>query len=130
VKVSKSARYYLRCLERTAQGLKEPAWIPNEDANAINLEHVMPSTICEHWKNVSEQDVETHSSRLGNLALMQASENVIVDRESFAKKKPILAKSPYLLTSMIGDQFGTWGVKEIETRQKKLAEYAAATWPV
>ena len=130
VKVSKSARYYLRSLERTAQGLKEPAWVPNEDASAINLEHVMPSGVCTEWANVSAQDVETHAQRLGNLALLQASDNVLADRDSFTVKIPILKNCPYLLTSMIGEQFQSWGKAEIESRQKKLAEYAPQTWPI
>ncbi len=129
VKVSRTARYYLRCLEQSAQGSKEPAWIPNDDADAVNLEHVMPQTVCAEWK-ASEQDVETHAHRLGNLALLQASKNVVIDRQDFSKKKGTLLKSPFLLTKMIGKEFKTWGVAEIETRQKKLAAYAPRTWPL
>jgi hypothetical protein len=129
VKVSKTARFYLRCLENTVQGLKEPAWVPNTDAAIINLEHVMPQSVCDDWAS-TEQDVETHSYRLGNLALMQASQNVLADRMPFEEKKVVLTESPYLLTSMIGTEFDTWTVKDIETRQRKLAKYAPTTWPL
>ena len=129
VKVSKTARYYLRWLEITAQGSKEPPWIVNTETRAVNLEHVMPKTVCEKWA-ASIQDVETHAHRLGNLALLQASQNVLVDRMPFSEKKAVLAASPYLLTAMIGRDFKNWSVIEIEARQKKLAEYAPATWPL
>ncbi|MEO6755446.1 MAG: DUF262 domain-containing HNH endonuclease family protein [Chthoniobacteraceae bacterium] len=129
VKQSKTARYYLRCLERTAQGTKEPAWVPNADTGAVNLEHVMPRTVCDGWQ-ATAQDVETHANRLGNLTLLQASQNVSLDRLPFAEKKAVLAQSTYLLTAMIGERFEQWTTVEIEARQKKLAEYAAATWPL
>jgi hypothetical protein len=128
VKVSRTARYYLRSLEKTVEGAKEPAWIPNEDATVVNLEHIMPQTVCSEW-GVTEQDVETHTHRLGNLALLQASQNVIAARCPFLEKKPILEKAPYRLTQMIA-KFDKWGVAQIEQRQAKLAEDAPRTWPI
>jgi hypothetical protein len=130
VRVSATARYYLRELEQTAGGVKEPAWKPNTDTGAVNLEHVMPKESCQEWSNITEQDVETHAERLGNLALIQASENVLSDRSPFNVKKPILARSPYILTKMIGTDFDTWDKPAIEKRQKALAKYASKTWPV
>jgi hypothetical protein len=129
VKVSKVARYYLRCLEQTAREVREPAWIPNDDPTTITLEHVMPKTFSEEF-GASRQDIETHATRLGNLALLQSSVNVSVDRKPFDKKAPILGESLFLLTEMIGKQFTSWGAPEIEARQRKLAEYAPATWPL
>jgi hypothetical protein len=128
VKVSKAARYYLRSLEKTVEGAKEPAWIPNEDAAVVNLEHVMPQTACPEWA-VTEQDLETHTHRLGNLALLQASQNVSAARSSFLEKKKIFANAPYRLTKMIAN-FDVWGIAEIEQRQKKLAADAPRTWPI
>jgi hypothetical protein len=129
VPVAKAARYYLRCLEQTAQGLTQPSWIPNHDPNSINLEHVMPRAFSDEF-GVSSQDSETHGTRLGNLALIQSAENVKIDRKPFTDKKTILAESTFLLTEMIGKEFTAWGPAEIEARQKKLAEYAPVTWPL
>ncbi len=127
VKVGKTARYYLRCLEKAATGLKEPAYVVNEDPGAVTLEHVMPQTYCQELP-YTKQDVETHSSRLGNLALLQGSKNVQIDRDDFSKKKPILADCPYVLTSMIADQFNSWGTAEIEQRQARLGDEAIKAW--
>ncbi len=128
VKVSKAARYYLRSLEKTVEGAKEPAWIPNEDATVVNLEHVMPQTACPDW-SVTEQDLETHTHRLGNMALLQASQNVTAARLPFADKKRIFATAPYRLTQMIAAE-DEWGVAQIEQRQKKLSADAPRTWPI
>ena len=126
VKVSKTARYYLRKLELRAGGSTKLGWEPTEDVLTVNLEHVMPRTPAASW---SEQDIETHATRLGNLALMQADDNVNADGLPFDQKKPILSKSTFRLTEMIGE-FQTWGTADIERRQKMLAEFAPGTWPV
>ena len=125
--VSGTARYYLRCLEKAQKGEKEPAWVANEDPTTITLAHVMPQTTCAEW-GMSAQDVETYSFRLGNLALLQASQNVLAARSTFSEKKRIFAKAPYELTRMIAD-YDRWTVAEIEDRQRKLAELAPRTWP-
>lgn len=127
VKVSKPARYYLSRLERVASGISDT--VPSEDTNDVNLEHVMPKTVCAEW-NASEQDVETHAHRLGNLVLLKASDNVLADRKSFLEKKVILAKSSFQLTKMVGKDFKKWSIVEIEDRQKKLAAYAPKAWPI
>jgi len=130
VKISKRARYYLRCLEVASQletGGEHVPLIPNFSTKAVNLEHVMPQTACNGWA-VSTQDMEIYAHRLGNLALLEAQQNVDLDRESFSEKRAILAASPFKLTSMIGE-FSNWGVVEIEQRQQRLALFAPKAWP-
>jgi hypothetical protein len=92
----------------------------------ITLEHILPQA---GWAGVSPQDVETHGTRLGNLALLQATKNTDADREDFEVKRPIYKQSSFLLTSQIADR-PSWGPKEIEDRQKTLAGLAVATWPL
>src|SRR5690606_30001495 len=82
VRVGKMARYYLRSLESQAQQLPEPGWVPNSDPQAVTVEHIMPRKLPEE-SEYSQQDIETHGTRLGNLALLQSSENVKVDRKPF-----------------------------------------------
>jgi hypothetical protein len=128
VRVSKPARYYLRSLEKTVHAEKEPGWNPNENPDEITLEDIMPQSVGPEWA-ASAQDVETHCNRLGNLALLQASQNIGAGRSGFEAKKMIFAAAPYALTQMVA-RFKRWGVKEIEKRQKELAKHAVATWPV
>jgi hypothetical protein len=131
VKVGKLARYYLRELERAAKGTKEPALTVNPDESEINLEHVMPDEPCEEWAHVSKHEVEAYGNMIGNLALMQASKNVIAARAKFQEKAPMFAQSKeLLLTEMIGTNFKSWGPKEIESRGKELAKYAPEAWPL
>jgi hypothetical protein len=46
------ARYYLRALEQKAQGNPEPEWVPSDEENAINLEHVLPENPQSEWPDI------------------------------------------------------------------------------
>ena len=126
VSVSKLARYYLRSLESSARKEPSPELIPN-DQLVINLEHIMPQSLNENWKDVSEQDLETHLNRLGNLVLMQANQNGKVGNEGFKEKIKSYKQSSFLLTNQIAE-FKIWNKESIEERQNLLAELAVKTW--
>ena len=122
------ARYYLRALELKQKGLREPEWIPNEDA-AINLEHVLPENPGSNWPQIDDETAATYYRRIGNLALLQASKNTIIGNSPFSAKKAVLQESTYQLTKQIGDQ-KEWGVAQITARQQQLARLAVQTWPI
>lgn len=125
VSVNKLARYYLRSMESTAKGEKDPEFVPNEDV-VINLEHVMSHVASEA---VTEQDIETHYTRIGNLALMKAQKNNDIGSLPFSQKKSAYKSSAFILTQKLADS-QNWSITEIEKRQKYLAELAIKTWPV
>jgi len=128
VRKSPLSRYYLRSLEMTAQNQKFPEFIPN-DGLAVTLEHVMPKQPQDNWPNITNQDIETHCDRLGNLALLTADKNVRIGNESFAVKKTVYKTSTFVLTNQIAGM-DDWGVEEIEKRQEVLARLAVRTWPL
>ncbi len=128
VSVAKLARFYLRSMEITARGESVPEFIPNPNV-IINLEHIMPQSLSEEWPAIRQQDIETHASRIGNLALLQFDKNGKIGASSFATKKETFRESRFLLTSKIAD-LGSWGTMEIENRQKSLADIAVRTWPI
>jgi hypothetical protein len=125
----KLARYYLRSMELAAKKEPEPWHIPNDDKTAINLEHVLPERPEGNWPQFSDEQVKLYYKRIGNLCLLRASDNSTAKSAAFAVKKPILAKSPYVLTKQIGDA-NDWGWEEIVARQKTLAAIAIKTWPI
>ena len=129
VNVSKLARYFLRSLERTAEGQPNPEFVVIEEATIVNLEHIMPTAKSDDWPNISERDVESHGNRLGNLVLLQAELNPKIDRQDFETKKKAYKKSSIELTSHVASA-KKWGVKQIEDRQKVLASYAVKTWKI
>ena len=126
---AKLARYYLRCLEMAAAQDAEPWFVPTDDGSIINLEHVLPKKPEQNWPQFTGDDARLYAGRLGNQALMRASDNSKLRSESFDAKKLVYANSPYLLTSAIA-QYGEWTGATIATRQQRLAKLAVDAWPV
>jgi len=122
------ARYYLRALELSNRGEKEPEFVPNEDQSEITLEHVLPENPTKAWK-IMPDIASAYHKRLGNLVLLKATPNAVIGNEPFSAKKPELESSTYKLTEVAGKS-KAWGPNEIEARQKKLAEIAVKTWPI
>ncbi len=125
----KLARYYLRSMELAAKSQAEPWHIPNDDRSMINLEHVLPQKPEGNWPQFTDEQVKMYYKRIGNLCLMRASDNSAQKSAGFETKKPILEKSPYVLTKQIADT-NDWTTVEITDRQKTLVDFAVKTWPI
>ena len=125
----KLARYYLRSMELSAKDEREPWHIPNDDRNAINLEHVLPEKPEGNWPQFSDDEVRLYCKRIGNLCLLRASDNSAAKNESFATKRPFYGNSPYELTKQIAT-VTDWTTAEITDRQKTLAPIAVQTWAI
>jgi len=122
------ARYYLRALERTRNGQDEPEWVPNDDEQVVNLEHILPQNPQGSWGDIDDDTARACWRRLGNTVILQATKNSIIGNASFDEKRPILEKSGFILTQDAAKQ-AAWGVPQIEARQKELAKLAVNTWP-
>lgn len=128
VSQAKFARYYLRSLEMVVKDEPDPWLIPNDDAEVINLEHVLPLKPEGEWSHFSADDVKAYSKRLGNMALLKAKANSTLRSAGFETKKAAFAGSPYATTDMIGS-VRDWTINEITARQKYLAALALKAWP-
>lgn len=120
------ARFFLRCLEVKCNNLPEPEWVPSEEAD-INLEHILPQNPGDNWPEVNPEEAKANYRRLGNLALLQRTRNTLIENKSFSDKKPILKTSGYELTKWIVKK-QDWGVKQIDERQKLMADLAVQIW--
>lgn len=130
-KVSKAAlaRYYLQVLERQHGGEKQPELVPNTNQEEVNLEHILPRNPGSSWTGFSDDEAAAYVTRLGNLALLSVARNGALGNQAFTTKKPTLAASEYALTKAAGAA-RTWGPKQIDERQKKLAALAVKAWPL
>jgi len=126
VSKTKLARYYLGMLERTAAARELPELIPNDDISAVNLEHILPINPAD-GSGEHLDDGADYTSRIGNLVLLNAKVNATIGNDSFEKKRPLLASSPFLLTREVA-KYENWGTAEIDDRQAKLAKLAVKTW--
>jgi uncharacterized protein DUF262/uncharacterized protein DUF1524 len=126
---AKLARYYLRSLEMQAKEVAQPWFVPQEDREFINLEHILPRKPEDNWPDFSEDDVRSLSTRLGNLALIRTTDNSNLKSEPFVEKKKVYANSPYELTSQVA-VVDNWTPVTISERQEQLAQLAVKAWPV
>ena len=129
VSSTKLARYYLRSLEMAAKSEPEPSFIPNDDRQTINLEHVLPLKPEGNWPSFTDEQHRLNARRLGNLALLQAKSNSDLRSSDFATKSAVFRNSPYTLTSQIAG-VQVWGPEQIDERQKILAGLALKAWPL
>ncbi|MCK5581585.1 MAG: DUF262 domain-containing protein [Candidatus Omnitrophica bacterium] len=121
------SRYYLRALEQTASGKRNPEFVPNPNSDEINLEHVLPIKPHRNWTGFTDEQHKTMYPRLGNLSLMKSSVNSVVGNAKFSEKKKVFAKSSLKLTKSIARK-KDWKESDIINRQKKLATLAVKTW--
>jgi len=129
VSYSYLARYYLRVLERQELGEPQPELVANPNEEEVNLEHVLPRNPSGAWAHLNPEIASAFAIRIGNLALMQQRMNALVANDGFAEKRPHLTQSQFRLTAEIG-ACDNWGVEEIESRQRRLAELAVNAWPL
>jgi hypothetical protein len=129
VSQARFARYYLRSLEMAAKGEKTPWFIPNDDPQVINLEHILPEEPGKNWPEFDEEIVSVYTRRIGNLALLLAKSNSDLRSSDFKTKKAVYRDSAYELTRMVA-KVPSWTKKEITERQKTLANLALKAWPL
>ena len=67
-------------------------------------------------------------NRFGDLTLLNAKLNQTIQDGPFLDKKPCCSKSDVLITQQLLG-YDTWYRENIEQRQQKLVENAAAVWP-
>jgi hypothetical protein len=119
---ARKARYLLAGLEREA--LKRDNTVLSDELApaAVTLEHIFPQRAKEGWGGVPEKMV----ARLGNLCLLPGVNNALGNKP-WADKVAIYAKSQMKTTRAL-TRYGKWEEKEIEERQKHMAELARSAW--
>jgi len=123
------ARYYLRVLEQQQRGEHHPEFIPTDNTDIVNLEHVLPQNPSNTWNYINDEDKALCCKRIGNLALLTTPINTEAGNDSFAFKKPFYKQSEYLLTKNL-TAYQSWDKDSITKRQGELARLAIKAWPL
>lgn len=116
-------RYVLERLERT-HNHKEPP-----DLSKAQIEHVMPRTLTDYWREVlggSAEDIHPELlHRIGNLTL--TGYNPELSNSPFSVKREKLAQSNLEMNKEISRE-AEWTPTQIEERSRRLAERAVEIW--
>jgi len=95
----------------------------------VKLKHILPENPGRFWPDFDADTASAYYKRVGNMVLLQAKKNSMIGNSSFTDKKKVLKDSTFLLTSEVA-RYSSWGIKEINDRQQKLAKIAVQTWPI
>ncbi len=123
------ARYYLRAIDKTMGDDPQPEFVANEDYDATNLEHIVPINPGPGWTSTAEEAANAQTL-IGNLTLISAKKNVAIGNASFAEKVKVYKDLGYLVTQGLEKYGDKFGLDEIRSRQKELAQCAVKTWPL
>jgi hypothetical protein len=123
------ARYYLCAIEKHLEGKKDPELILNEDAQQVNLEHILPQNPSKGtWEAFSADEAAAYAYRLGNMTLLRRSENQKLGNGEWPEKRAVLQQSQLKLNKQLIDN-DAWEKETIEDRQQALANLALQVWP-
>lgn len=99
---------------------KNPAPV---NLNSLNVEHIMPQTANEYWKEVSglnEEDYVNVINRIGNLTLASSTDNSKMGNRDFEYKKSVLEETKHLKLNENILIKHNWTVSDIDERSDKL----------
>lgn len=103
----------------------------NEESDQYNLEHILPENpVQEEWPNYNEKTEHDFIHRLGNITLMETSQNRDVGNSSYQIKKKSYAKSIFAHTRKVAEDYNTWNSDKIVARQNWLSKQIVALWRI
>ena len=120
------ARFILFRLERH---VSEGAVFDFESAR-YDIEHVLPERPEEGWEQFDEQQREAFTYRLGNLSLLAGAPNREAGNKAFAEKRAVYGRSEFSITKGLSEEYDTWNVDKIRSRQNWMARQATAIWRI
>ena len=117
-------------LETLEESFEHPEEIKLEK---LTIEHVMPETLSEEWKEYLGDDWENvynkHVHTMGNLTLIAGPPNSTIQNKLFhEKRKEWYTSSNVELTKEIARRWNEWTQNEIQERVNIMAKRAIRIW--
>ncbi|KAF3981495.1 MAG: HNH endonuclease [Methylococcales symbiont of Hymedesmia sp. n. MRB-2018] len=89
-----------------------------KDTKGIQIEHIMPRVLNEHWREITDEEHVKFIHTLGNLSLTYNNQGL--SNKSFSdKKRHLKDKSKINLNQLLND-YDTFGPIQINDRLNKL----------
>ena len=121
----KVARFILFRIERQ---LSERSF--DFESAKYNIEHILPESPGDGWDQFDDQQREACTYRLGNLTLLTASTNRNAGNAGFAEKHTAYRDSEFAITGKLAEEYDTWTVDKIRSRQSWMAKQATSIWRI
>jgi len=103
------------------------------ETESLSLEHIMPRTLSENWRQYLGDDVEemeeSYMNILPNLTLVGKKFNPEISNQSYSKKRKLYLDSSVMLTRELAKSFLEWKKRDIDAYSSKLSSMAIECWP-
>lgn len=119
------ARYILSKLESQASGSSL-----DFESGAVSLEHICPTNPSEGWEQFTDEDVESLTSRIGNMLLLETNRNRDIGNSPYSVKRQSYAESTYRVPRELAENCEDWTPDRIDARQQEMAKTATAIWRI
>ncbi len=101
-----------------------------ESPRKVHLEHILPQNPSPgEWVQWGDEDADLYKSRLGNMCLLLASDNISVSNLGFDTKKQAYSRSSLLLTRSLVES-ENWSVEDVKNRQESFFPMMLEIWNV
>lgn len=95
-----------------------------------SIEHVLPENPGDGWEQFDDQQREASTYRLGNMTLLATSDNRNLGNVGYTEKRPTYQTSNFAITRGLAEDYDSWSVEKIRTRQAWMAKQATSIWRI
>ena len=98
----------------------------------LNIEHIMPQTITDYWKNVIGDEIDNYElyvNMLGNITLVSISDNSSFQNGNFEYKKSVMNGTKHIKLNEEITNKSEWTIEEIKNRTDILIEQICKIYP-
>ncbi len=91
---------------------------------------MLPEHPADDWDQFDDRQRESLTYRLGNLTLLSANRNRDLGNAGSAEKRPVYSARQFTITRRLAEEYDTWTVEKIRSRQTWMAKQATSVWQV
>ena len=121
----KIVRHILCEIEKNVSGVGR-----DENDDKFNIEHILPENPDDSWEDIDDTKIDSMTYRLGNMTLLETSNNREASNKSYQEKLMIYSRSSLTMTQNLPKNYTKWNLNSIDSRQKKLANLATSIWKI
>ena len=102
----------------------------NFSSDAFSIEHVLPQKAVDGWGGFSNDEADALVYRLGNMTLLQTSNNRDIGNTAYTNKRETYSRSGFFITQKLANDNAEWTPERIAAWQRWMADQATGIWRI
>lgn len=128
--LSHNDAYILKCTRSVLDKLELINNSAQVDLSNLNVEHLLPQTATDYWKQyVPEDEYDQYVGLIGNLTLATSLNNSEMGNDEWGKKKEILAKTKHIKLNEDLLTYDEWTKDCIKNRTRQMIDRIINIYP-